>query len=227
MDRNSHKEFLISKSARRPFTGAWIETIASQHDAVAWSVAPSRGRGSKLLKRNSTNQNQKSPLHGGVDRNLRLNDLACDSPGSPLHGGVDRNNLAFDAQCVRLRVAPSRGRGSKPQKGPHDYPLDLVAPSRGRGSKQQNGWAIKHITNRRPFTGAWIETAMWPLSNVLALVAPSRGRGSKRHLRLSSLQVTASPLHGGVDRNEVDQDAVLQPLEVAPSRGRGSKRALK
>ena len=77
-----------------------------------------------------------------------------------------------------------------------------VAPSRGRGSKPLFGHKRHYMPDRRPFTGAWIETTQNRLIRPTFRVAPSRGRGSKRCL-------------------------ICQPLaeaSVAPSRGRGSKR---
>ena len=55
---------------------------------------------------------------------------------SPLHGGVDRNGAMTALVSSIMRVAPSRGRGSKLQP-----PLAGDAADMGR-----------------PFTGAWIET---------------------------------------------------------------------
>ena len=54
---------------------------------------------------------------------------------------------------------------------------------------------------RRPFTGAWIETAQVRRALANDGVAPSRGRGSKRYYAPVLALDTMSPLHGGVDRN--------------------------
>ena len=51
----------------------------------------------------------------------------------------------------------------------------------------------------RPFTGAWIETVPSAKVAQVATVAPSRGRGLKLKHRLSVKWKGASPLHGGVD----------------------------
>ena len=57
-------------AAGRPFTGARIETfIGGQHEPDA-GVAPSRGRGSKLLAPAGKAPGSTSPLHGGADRNV-------------------------------------------------------------------------------------------------------------------------------------------------------------
>ena len=57
----------ITVIIRRPFTGAWIETPQAADDNSPGRVAPSRGRGLKLLGRQTLKRAQRSPLHGGVD----------------------------------------------------------------------------------------------------------------------------------------------------------------
>ena len=52
---------------RRPFTGAWIETLRPELGAAPAGVAPSRGRGLKLLAEADELRAERSPLHGGVD----------------------------------------------------------------------------------------------------------------------------------------------------------------
>ena len=53
--------------ARRPFTGAWIETgMGYVFPGDRW-VAPSRGRGLKLVGGTIARDPLESPLHGGVD----------------------------------------------------------------------------------------------------------------------------------------------------------------
>ena len=52
---------------RRPFTGAWIETQPSGKVSWLMGVAPSRGRGLKLLRGVRCAVQSESPLHGGVD----------------------------------------------------------------------------------------------------------------------------------------------------------------
>ena len=55
----------------------------------------------------------------------------------------------------------------------------VVAPSRGRGLKPDTGLAFTPVL-RRPFTGAWIETCVTRKGRRRCQVAPSRGRGLKR-----------------------------------------------
>ena len=75
-------------------------------------------------------------------------------------------------------VAPSRGRGLKLMSLFSDRRVDPVAPSRGRGLKQSDQIPVPG-RNRRPFTGAWIETAIVDMEHRFLVVAPSRGRGLK------------------------------------------------
>ena len=133
-----------------------------------------------------------------------------------------------------MRVAPSRGRGSKRilAHGPmslRSRPLTgariettnilldgvrlLVAPSRGRGSKRIT--ALTTCANLcRPLTGARIETLVRSHYARHWQVAPSRGRGSKRHSRVAGTPRWSSPPHGGADRNP---SAALKPI---PEHGR-------
>ena len=56
---------------RRPLTGARIETPHSSCSPALYFVAPSRGRGSKLPTRDIVHRHNRSPPHGGADRNSR------------------------------------------------------------------------------------------------------------------------------------------------------------
>ena len=58
------------RGAGRPFTGAWIETAQAAQVSADGHVAPSRGRGSKRHHAAGMPGHCRSPLHGGVDRNL-------------------------------------------------------------------------------------------------------------------------------------------------------------
>ena len=124
---------LRHKHAGRSLTGARIETCTSPpRGTVRWSLP-----------------------HGGADRNSPKPPGRCPGTMSLPHGGADRN---CDSALFWLRrvVAPSRGRGSKPNTAPRGGPR-VVAPSRGRGSK--------HLILDR--------------LQIFFEVAPSRGRGSK------------------------------------------------
>ena len=67
----------------------------------------------------------------------------------------------------------------KPRCGLCAYRRHWVAPSRGRGLKRNYFQAETVATQRRPFTGAWIETCLPMLMQRGVRVAPSRGRGLK------------------------------------------------
>jgi len=54
-----------------------------------------------------------------------------------------------------------------------------VAPSQGRGLKHRHGGIGDAARNRRPFTGAWIETIGTDDAHLTDAVAPSQGRGLK------------------------------------------------
>ena len=161
------------------------------------------------------------------------------------HGGVDRN---YDAagDVLPRKVAPSRGRGSKPRN---------TSVASGLFSRSLTGAWIetcffapdKPVEESRSLTGAWIETPDCANRKRLMLVAPSRGRGSKQTVRHIAGQNSASLPHGGVDRNR-PSTCCAKPMAsslphggvdrnfaagigkaqriVAPSRGRGSKPAV-
>ena len=231
------------------------------------AVAPSRGRGSKQARLVVIFHALQSPLHGGVDRNYARHVNGALRATSPLHGGVDRNSVDCRGYCsmrgrpftgawiethcrrgiaMLLRVAPSRGRGSK--LFALDRGVELVeSPLHGgvdrncndavwwrveRGSPLHGGVDRNHGSPRvfrgaacRPFTGAWIETAPWRFPHPLNMVAPSRGRGSKLRQHIMFGPLFRSPLHGGVDRN-IMMRCVMRREFVAPSRGRGSKHGI-
>ena len=126
---------LRQASACRPLTGARIET----HEGFATAtnnparVAPSRGRGSKLVKLVGQCHDRVgggSPPHGGADRNQsfsRLSSLSACRPltgarietsrrtpparcvASPPHGGADRNIYASKVEVRRPRWSPPHG----------------------------------------------------------------------------------------------------------------------
>ena len=72
VDRNCASLADVFDNAGRPLTGAWIETsTASPLNITSW-VAPSRGRGSKLIIGQPVRDLEPSPTHGGVDRNTMI-----------------------------------------------------------------------------------------------------------------------------------------------------------
>jgi len=103
--------------ARRPLTGARIETFDASRPQRAGpvapsrgrgskrvvrallpargEVAPSRGRGSKLNRRPAVLRRALSPPHGGADRNHLQAWQTMVGPRSPPHGGADRNTSAM------------------------------------------------------------------------------------------------------------------------------------
>ena len=139
---------------------------------------------------------------------------------SPSHGGVDRNYIGTTVLSEGL-VALSRGRGSKlcagrwkdrrsgrPLTGAWietrtrrcGRPRARVALSRGRGSKHE-GCAQERGPAGRPLTGAWIETTDAPSSCELS-ASPSHGGVDRNSTAISGYPYNAtSPSHGGVDRN--------------------------
>ena len=151
--------------------------LDGEQRSMPMTVAPSRGRGSKLLKRRLHPSVKASPPHGGVDRNCAAPTNARVRLPSPPHGGVDRNHL-FGGWRFSLRVAPSRGRGSKHDKGCSSARLRWSPPHGGVDRNICMNAASPGAAGR-PLTGAWIETF----------------EDSFRDPPITS------PPHGGVDRN--------------------------
>jgi len=98
----------------RPLTGARIETTSGR--------TPSAPRGPR------------SPPHGGADRNALRFSSSLVRGGRPLTG-ARIETVTWSAWTSSPRVAPSRGRGSKPFPPLTPMVGGQVAPSRGRGSK--------------------------------------------------------------------------------------------
>ena len=161
-----------------------------------------------------------SPPHGGVDRNQQERCRLQSVPCRPLTGAWIETRIPSRRPRVE-KVAPSRGRGSKPylaaksrqspESPPHggvdrnpDPAITLNAgasrPPHGGVDRNSVRLAQEFGSGGRPLTGAWIET----------LTCPEIG------------QSASSPPHGGVDRNSAVPHPLCSPL-VAPSRGRGSK----
>ena len=61
------ENMLQLRIARRPLTGAWIETSYSHAGSMDELVAPSRGRGLKPIVVDGVSTVVESPPHGGVD----------------------------------------------------------------------------------------------------------------------------------------------------------------
>ena len=185
-------------------------------------VAPTRGRGSKprselpLCRRHCrphTGAWIETPDRGQQDRA---------EPGRPHTGAWIETVYPYISRAYRTTVAPTRGRGSKPQPSsredtswmspPHggvDRNMDAAdvnrllrtSPPHGGVDRNRHDPAICPERIRRPHTGAWIETSNHTSPGQPCAVAPTRGRGSKH------------------DQNAVTQGARI----VAPTRGRGSK----
>ena len=116
VDRNKTTALIVFCPRRRPFTGAWIETLPHPPPYRRALVAPSRGRGSKhLWAVRASTQMRVAPSRGRgskrrSDSDSRLAHLVAPSRGrgsklgrglydrrsgpSPLHGGVDRNHVS-------------------------------------------------------------------------------------------------------------------------------------
>ncbi len=184
MDRNGCGVKKVLVFGRRPFTGAWIETTASTTFARSAAVAPSRGRGSKPPHRRDLCGCLPSPLHGGVDRNVWLFFGASLVSGRPFTGAWIET--CFDGVFGRdVKVAPSRGRGSKQACGSRQRSHRPVAPSRGRGSKRRDTGAIV-ATVASPLHGGVDRNHRLVAKQQIRDVAPSRGRGSKQCLQPDS-----------------------------------------
>ncbi len=205
VDRNAFAQVVSSVQSCRPLTGAWIETRARDRVDAGDDVAPSRGRGSKHeIHRVGLVRFATSPPHGGVDRNGSRRDPDLAAGRRPLTGAW----IETTAPARRWRRRPRRPLTGAWIETPPFPPVSTVpltvAPSRGRGSKQVSVALIVEDDPRRPLTGAWIET---------------------RRARPGGRRTSASPPHGGVDRNVAFGRRLAADHGVAPSRGRGSKHA--
>src|SRR5208337_3378352 len=80
-----------------------------------------------------------------------------------------------------LRVAPSRGRGLKPEPNLDRCISDEVAPSRGRGLKRSFGHGFGCPSGVAPSRGRGLKHPAAEVHALEHLVAPSRGRGLKLH----------------------------------------------
>ena len=197
-----HERLGADAAWRRPLAGARIETSncgvdrlgdaspprggadrngcrdRRQHDP---GVAPSRGRGSKRDGGCDQLRGDRSPPRGGADRNGEDELAALLADSRPLAGArIETSSTAICWSAVK--VAPSRGRGSK-QAG-----RTMLFSERGRplaGARIETLMAAQRRprSRRRPLAGARIETQTCSRSWCPTKVAPSRGRGSKPRLR--------------------------------------------
>ena len=166
-------------SARRPLTGAWIETAEAPQGRPTVEVALSRGRGSKHDPGVIALGDAGRPLTGAWIETMKVTRAGALDSGRPLTGAWIETPIRL-AVTVQIRVALSRGRGSKRSLARRGR--------RGRG---------------RPLTGAWIETTHPGRTGHGAAVALSRGRGSKPNAQPIWSRISKSPSHGGVDRNMI------------------------
>src|SRR5262249_8746515 len=98
----------------RPFAGAWIETDAIRHRGRSERVAPSRGRG--LKPRAAPPQRlalESRPFAGAWIETVMTSGDACMRPGRPFAGAWIETATTAGAGRESF-VAPSRGRGLKP-----------------------------------------------------------------------------------------------------------------
>ncbi len=223
VDRNLASLVTMDTRARRPFTGAWIETPKAS--ASFWMAArrPFTGAWIETACLVFAINGLTSPLHGGVDRNDMVPAWCLSDRRRPFTGAWIETRRPLLGRLLG-RVAPSRGRGSKPSIFVTRGAVSR-SPLHGGVDRNKNAAGESYVKSSRPFTGAWIETAsgnIWNNSNVVApsrgrgskrglcrllspcrQVAPSRGRGSKQKTHAAmAAQLAESPLHGGVDRNK-------------------------
>ncbi len=126
----------IKARSRRPLTGAWIETTVTTPSSRSRTGRPLTGawietRGSPPIGAPIWGR----PLTGAWIETAGWLMRMWVGMASPPHGGVDRNGVGQSAPAAMLKVAPSRGRGSKPKPPRATHHCRHVAPSRGRGSK--------------------------------------------------------------------------------------------
>ena len=179
MDRNVEHRKAIRKPLSRLFTEAWIETYSGTLSGVvaggrlfteAWIETDSPG---------TTPTTSWSPLHGGVDRNVRTSNIVPQITQSPLHGGVDRNHdHVIVGRTITRRLF-----------------TEAWIETAETGSEFM-------VRNCRLFTEAWIETANCRNQPSPSGASPLHG-GVDRNGNAAPYEIihAMSPLHGGVDRN--------------------------
>ena len=160
-------------------------------------VAPSRGRGSKRVGR---------VCPCGIF-------LVAPSRGR----GSKPSSPPTRSRC-RCKVAPSRGRGSKL---PHRWTryLDVVSPPHGGADRNRSVIVRCNRGQRRPLTGARIETSSSNSRNGKSPRRPLTGARIETLDPSSVVAGTASPPHGGADRNFASRMPPACPLSSPPHGG--------
>ena len=218
---------MLDGGAVAPFTGAWIETLSSDH-ALASGIEsrPSRARGLKpsaaiglgrsvrvapftgaWIETASNSQRLPSRLRSRPSRARGLKPAVADlqrtvsqrSRPSRARGLKLARQLAGTSAAAASR--PSRARGLKHRSHRYEARVDQVAPFTGAWIETIEDAARAHGRRVAPFTGAWIET--YPISDMLRELRssrPSRARGLK-HAGSARSRVASEcrALHGRVD----------------------------
>ena len=94
-------------SLSRPFTGAWIETEAQQAQLAQQSVAPSRGRGLKLICLTNSPMITRRPFTGAWIETEVLQTAPADSGVAPSRGRGLKLGMRFIVH--HLFVSPLHG----------------------------------------------------------------------------------------------------------------------
>ncbi len=164
--------------ARRPLTGARIETSHPDRRRVRRRVAPSQGRGSKQVE------------SGGKI----YAEVVAPSQGrgsKPKWAGQGRSSLRRPLTGARIETVTT---------APLVVPMRSSPPHRG-ADRNRCPCKIPPRAGRRPLTGARIETHWKKQQGAWHVVAPSQGRGSKHQHHDHRPCPHRSPPHRGADRN--------------------------
>ncbi len=164
---------------------------------------PTRGRGSKPVRRAEHRGRASRPPHGGVDRNLQGVERRRRPARSPPHTGAWIETGGSRSSSAVTVVAPHTGAWIETPPPVRPWRSHWVAPH--TGAWIETGSHRPRQPTRRgrpPHTGAWIELGG----------AVSRPAGRRRR-----------PPRGGVDRNTQPARAIAPVLVAPPTRGRGSK----
>ena len=182
-----------------PFAGARIETSNRRCKTGMQAIAPSRGRGLKLVQLVHTS----TPSFIAPSRGcgLKLYVLPETHPGdaSPLHG-------------ARIETA---GQLISPQ-------VRSIAPFTGARIETSPPVSLRSGLRIAPFAGAWIETGP-PSSPASGTISPpSRGRGLKRLPGTMGRIPLYRPFTGRGLKLRQHRDGPAE-VHIAPSWGRGLK----